>query len=104
MILQYGLLLETNGRGDMDGSLTFDTAEDALNSAYALFQSGHNSISLFSVDIKSGEIKQVMDRREITNRRYRYEEAERSEEAGEARHGSYFDQFALRTADIIGRA
>ena len=104
MILQYGLLLETNGRGDMDGSLTFDTAEDALNSAYALFQSGHNSISLFSVDIKSGEIKQVMDRREIANRCYRYEEAERSEEAEDRKCGSYFDQHALRTSDVIGRA
>jgi hypothetical protein len=108
---RYGLIIETERKGEkpfytMDDA-AHETARAAMDEAKYFYDNeglkggGIRVMGIFSIDTRTGSIKQFMDRAEICNALDREEQARQREDDADAHYGSYNDQHRQVMGDVL---
>ena len=113
--LQYGVTYGCFGSrhvaapyAHLDDS-THQTLQEAIDEAMGFFGEGGwgdgedntRLLGIFSVDMETGDQKQIYNRKELLAYLNVLQEMEYREDADEETYGSYYDQHRLRMEDVV---
>jgi hypothetical protein len=110
---RYGLIIEMERKGEKPFYTIIDaahiTARGAMDGAKYFYDKeglkriggGIRVMGIFSLDTRTGAIKQFMDRAEICNALDREEQARQREDDADAHYGSYNDQHRQVMGDVL---